>query len=83
MVLPTTMEAVMNSVCIHIDEKLHAKDMQKLKKDLMHVPHVTHVELNAKNPHDLVVEYEEHHNIPMIIQNRLHEQGLHTDIVSG
>jgi hypothetical protein len=73
----------MNTLYIHIDERLRAKDMTQLKKDLLHVPHVTNVEINKKNPHDLLVEFEENHRVPMTILRHLHDRGLHPDIMSG
>ena len=70
----------MNIVSIHIDETLADPDIKQLKETLSAVPHVVNVELNASIPHDLTVEYEEHHNIPVILLDRLSRQGLHSDI---
>jgi hypothetical protein len=73
----------MHSVYIYVAERLRVREAQKLKKELMHVPYVTNVELNPRNPHELVVEYVEHAIMPMIIQQRLRKKGLHTDVCSG
>ncbi len=73
----------MNSIYIHIDEQLKNNEMQTLRQELLSVPHVTNVELSTANPHDLMIEFEERHNIPMVIQKRLHDRGLHSDIMSG
>ena len=70
----------MNIVSIHIDETLADPDITQLKATLSAVPHVVNVELNTSVPHDLMVEYEEHHNIPVILLDRLSRQGLHSDI---
>ena len=70
----------MNIVNIHIDETLDAGRIEELKKELMRVPHVCNVEMNPAVPHDLMVEYEEHHDMPMTLLSRLSQQGLHTDI---
>ena len=70
----------MNIVSIHIDETLADRDIKQLKQTLSAVPHVVNVELNTSVPHDLMVEYEEHHNIPVILLDRLSRQGLHSDI---
>ena len=72
----------MNTVIIHIDETLHERDIRLIKQELSIVPHVVNVELNAAVPHDLAVEYEEHHNVPLTILNTLSGQGLHLDIQS-
>ena len=70
----------MNIVSIHIDETLADRDIEQLKASLSTVPHVLHVQLNSVVPHDLMVEYEAHHNIPMTLLERLSKQGLHSDI---
>jgi hypothetical protein len=72
----------MNTVYVHIDERLRLRDMGKLRKELMDVPHVSNVETNPRQPHDLLVEFEENHNVPMQIQRFLHDRGLHSDITS-
>lgn len=70
----------MNIVNIHIDETLDAGRIEELKEELMRVPHVRNVEMNPAIPHDLMVEYEEHHDMPMTLLSRLSAKGLHTDI---
>ena len=70
----------MNIVCIHIDEKLDDRDIKYIKQELAIVPHVVNVELNPAIPHDLAVEYEEHHNMPVTILDTLSKQGLHMDV---
>lgn len=72
----------MNIMSIHIDETLDDRDVRNLKKALTIVPHVFNVELNSSVPHDLMVEYEGHHNMPVIILDKLSKQGLHSDIQS-
>ena len=73
---------MMNIMSIHIDETLDSENIKALKASLTTVPHVFNVELNSAVPHDLMVEYEGHHNIPVVILGKLAEQGLHTDIQS-
>lgn len=70
----------MNVINIHIDETLDAGQLDALKEELVHVPHVANVELSPTVPHELMVEYEEHHNIPVRLLNRLSRHGLHPDI---
>jgi hypothetical protein len=72
----------MNTVYIHIDERLTAKRMRELRSELAKLPHVTFVEYSARNPHDMLVEFEPHHNVPMRLMSRLERRGLHPDIMS-
>jgi len=73
----------MHSIQVYIDEKLDSKSLSELKQQMLSLPHVTNVEINASQPHDLMVEYEEHFNIPMLVMDKLHHKGLHPDIVSA
>lgn len=73
----------MNTVYIHIEEGLSAEQMRDLKEELLHIPHVSNVEMNPRLPHDLMVEYEARHNVPIKILRRIERRGLHPDIVSG
>ena len=70
----------MNIISIHIDETLADRDIRNLKETLTTVPHIVNVELNSSVPHDLVVEYEAHYNMPVIILDKLSRQGLHSDV---
>ena len=71
----------MNYVNIHIDETVNQQDMGILCQQLMAAPHVNDVEVSAKRPHDMLVEFEEHYNMPMRLLFMLKQQGLHADIV--
>jgi hypothetical protein len=48
----------------------------------MALPHVNNVEIEAGKAHDMLVEFEEKHNIPMSIIDVLHHEGLHPDITA-
>lgn len=72
----------MNTVYIHIDENLDADRLHELKSVMRSLPHVSNVEINAAMPHDMLVEFEEHHNTPMAIISRLSRYGLHSDITA-
>ncbi len=72
----------MNTVYIHIDERLDAKRMGQLRQELLRVPYVSNVELNPKLPHDMLVEFEAHHNVPLAVLHQLSRRGLHSDIMS-
>jgi hypothetical protein len=73
----------MHSIQVYIDEELDPKSLGELKLLMQALPHVTNVEINTKRPHDMLVEYEEHYNIPMLVMDKLHHQGLHPDIISA
>ncbi|MCW8918488.1 MAG: hypothetical protein OQL08_06700 [Gammaproteobacteria bacterium] len=71
----------MHSVNIHINENVTPHDMGEIYQTLMTTQHVRHVELHAAQPHDLLVEFEEHHDMPMHLLQILQQRGLHADIV--
>jgi len=71
----------MHTVNIHIDESISHHDMGELYQELMTTPHVRNVELRAAKPHEMLVEFEEHHNMPMQLLQVLQQHGLHADIV--
>ena len=73
----------MNTVQVYIDETLDPQRIENIKAMLMGIPHIHNVEMNNSMPHDMLVEYEEHYNIPMLVMDKLHHQGLHPDIISG
>ena len=73
----------MHSIQVHIDEELDPKSLNELKALMQELPHVTNVEINIAQPHDMLVEYEEHYNIPMLVMDKLHHKGLHPDIISA
>lgn len=72
----------MKMMSIHIDETLADREINKLKRTLAAIPHVVNVELNVSVPHDLMVECEEHYNMPVIILEKLFQEGLHSDVQS-
>lgn len=73
----------MHTIQVYIDEELDSKSLNELKSLVQALPHVTNVEMNTALPHDMLVEYEEHYNIPMLVMDKLHHQGLHPDIISA
>ena len=73
----------MHTIQVYIDETLSEEGLKTIKNMIRGIPHVTNVEANASAPHDVVVEYEEHHNIPMQVIDKLHDEGLHPDITSA
>jgi hypothetical protein len=71
----------MHAITIYIDENINIWERVDLCETLCEEPHVANVELHAKTPHDLLVEFEAWHNIPMHTLDILKSQGLHGDIV--
>ncbi|MDH5183968.1 MAG: hypothetical protein OEX12_08780 [Gammaproteobacteria bacterium] len=73
----------MNMVQLYIDEELDTLNLEQVKNQLLSMPHVTDVELNFSNHHDMVVEYEAMGGMPMNIIDNLRQSGLHADIISA
>ena len=73
----------MHSIQVYIEDDLDSNSLSELKNLMQALPHVTNVEINNAQPHDLLVEYEEHYNIPMLVMDKLHHKGLHPDIISA
>ena len=70
----------MNTIRIHIDEK---PDSQQLQNILYGISHVVDVETAKNDPRELVIEYEEDHNMPIKIIETLRSEGFHPDILSA
>ena len=73
----------MHTIYIHIDENLGEEGMRSLSNELMGMDHIVDVEINARTPHDMLVEFEEHHISPMAILRELTKHGVHADIMSA
>ncbi|MDH5359107.1 MAG: hypothetical protein OEX03_01030 [Gammaproteobacteria bacterium] len=73
----------MNTVQLYIDEELDTMNLENIRAQLLSMPHVRDVELNFRDHHDLVVEYEASVGMPMSIVNNLRQSGLHADIISA
>ena len=76
-------DLIMDTVQIYIDEKLDVEQLKRIKLILMDISYVTDVEISSQAPHGFVVEYEEHHDMPVLLIETLRNQGLHPDIISG
>lgn len=73
----------MHTIQVYIDETLDAEGLNELRESLLAVPHVENVAFNIRLPHDVLIEYEEHHVMPMQIVETMNRRGIHTDIISG
>jgi len=73
----------MNSIQLYIDENLDEKSRTRLRIMLMEIEHVKDVEISSQSPHEFVIDFEEHHNMPMKIISALKAEGYHPDIFSG
>lgn len=71
----------MHSINVHIEESVAQQEIEALRHELLTSPHVCHVEMAASHPHEMLVEFEAHHNIPMSVLGMLQQHGLHGDIV--
>lgn len=73
----------MNTVRIYIDENLDQPKRSKLEKMIKGIPHVVDVKFGRNEIHEVVVDYDAHANIPVLLINTLRQQGFHPDIISA
>ena len=73
----------MNTVQVYIEETLNASRLQDVKNMMMTIPHVHNVEFNDELPHDMLVEFDANHNVPITIVEKLESEGIHPDIISA
>lgn len=73
----------MNSITVYIDEALTTRQIVKLKREILAIPHVKDVEHPRHDPHDLTIDYEAHSSLPGLVIDKLRSQGLHPDIISA
>lgn len=73
----------MHTVYLHIDEDLDEAGIEALKAELLRIPHVAHVEMSPKLPHDVLVEGEPHRNVAMRVLHKLGSRGLHSYVMSS
>lgn len=73
----------MSVVQLYIEENLDEKAIARIKTILKGIKHVTDVEISNKSPHEFVIEFEEHYNLPIKIIEILKSEGYHPDIFSG
>lgn len=73
-------EDEMNTLHIYIEKTLDENSLQSLKSGLMGLPHVSDVEISNKSPHDLIVEVDEHCNMPVNLLTYLTNEGMRPDI---
>lgn len=71
----------MHSINVHIDETMKQGDIEGLRQQLLQDPHVSNVEMRSEMPHDMLVEFEERHDVPLHVLDMLKQRGLHADIV--
>lgn len=71
----------MHAISIYIDETINSVEVDGLRQEMFSAPHIRNVELRRESPHDLLVEFDEHHNVPVNVLNILRSHGLHADIV--
>ena len=73
----------MHTIQVHIDEDLSEQQLEKIISSLLDLPHITDVVCSQKDPHDLLIDYEEKYNAPIEVMHNLHGIGLHSDITSA
>jgi hypothetical protein len=75
--------AAMHTIYIDIDANPDEDSMRALSNDLTGIEHIVDVEINAKTPRDMLVEFEEHHISPNAILRELTKHGVHADVMSA
>ena len=73
----------MHTIQVYIDDQLDNKGIEDLRMSLLSLPFIENVHVNQKDAHDVLIEYEEDHILPMEIIKNMAGQGLHADIISG
>ena len=73
----------MHTICVRIDEDLDEGSMRALRDDMRGVGHITDVEVHARTPHDMLIEFEEEYISPTAILRELGRHGVHADIVGA
>lgn len=73
----------MHTVQVYLDESLPGNALAEVRAALLSMPFVKNVVINENDNHDLMVDYDEHHGMPMDILEKISNQGLHPDIISG
>lgn len=68
---------------MYLDESLSTRDMVKLKREIMSMPHVMDVEHPRHDSHDLTIDYEANSDMPSLVLKELRSKGLHPDITSA
>jgi hypothetical protein len=72
----------MRAIQIHFHDRLNNQLLDQVRTQLLSMPYISNVEIESGKAQDLLVEFEEHHNIPMSVMDVLHHQGFHPDITS-
>lgn len=73
----------MHSVNLYINETLNDSNFQAIKSDLMTDNHVINVAYHARQPHEMLVEYDEAYVSPSSIVDHIAAHGLHVDVTGG
>lgn len=73
----------MNSITVYLDESLSTRDMVRLRREIMSLPHVMDVEHPRKDAHDLTIDYEANADMPSVLLKEIRSKGLHPDITSA
>jgi hypothetical protein len=71
----------MHAINVHIDETVSGTEVDGLCREMKAAPHVRNVEMRPEKPHDMLVEFDEHQDVPMNVLGILKSHGLHADIV--
>jgi hypothetical protein len=71
----------MSDVTIHIDETLNERSMQALGEDIAHHGGIEHVDYSQKNPHLMVVRYDQNQLNSQAVLAAFIDHGLHAELI--
>lgn len=73
----------MHSVNLYVDEVLNEQSFNNIKNELLMDSHIINVAFHQKQPHDVLVEYDETFINPSAIIGQLESRGYHVDVIGG
>jgi hypothetical protein len=76
------MDIHMSDVMLHIDETLNSKQQEVLEAQVRNQQGVVGLGYHEKQPHLMIVEYDQDKTTPQQLLHHLQDYGLHAEIVS-
>jgi hypothetical protein len=76
------MDIHMTDVMLHIDETLNSKQQETLEAQVRNQLGVVGLGYHERQPHLMIVEYDQDRTTPQQLLHHLEDYGLHAEIVS-
>jgi len=71
-----------HTLYIRVAEDQTEASIEAVRGALYQLPHVTHVEMDPRAPHEVLVEFEPNREVPMNVLTVLGKCGLRPDVIS-